>query len=265
MTSHPLPQAYFSALGDGRYRATRATAGAWDPQQQHIAPAMGLMTHALERSQEPDRPLKLARLSFDIYGTVPIAEVEVSTDVPRPGRTIELSETTLTHAGRSIAVMRAWSLVDSDTTNMAVTPQVSFPAREECAPWDAAGVWPGEFIASLEGRRRPMGPGRAQAWLRTDLPLVDGEPSSEFARYLGLVDVANGLALTVDPRTAAYPNVDSTVSFFRQPRGEWVGLDVTASIGPHGVGLTHTELHDSEGPVGVLTQSLTVRRLPTAH
>lgn len=259
-----MPTAYFTALGNGHYRATQATAGAWDPRQQHIAPPMGLMTHVLQRHRGADHALSITRLSFDIYGTVPIGEVEVSVDTPRAGRTIELSEVTMTHADRTIAVLRAWSLMDSPTEDIEHIPQENFPGLEELEPWDAAKVWPGEFIASLEGRRRSLGPGRAQAWLRTGLPLVDGERSSDFARYVGLIDVANGLASTLDPQTTVYPNVDSTVSFFRQPRGEWVGLDVAASTGPRGVGLTHSFLHDSNGPVGVLTQSLTIRRMPSA-
>lgn len=259
-----MPPAYFSALGNGKYRATQATAGAWDPNQQHIAPAMGLMTHALERHQGTDRPLHITRLSFDIYGTVPIDQVEVSVSLLRPGRTIELSQVSMTHADRTIAVMRAWSLIDSPTEDIEHHPQEGFPAPEECEPWHAAEIWPGEFIASLEGRRRSLSPGRAQAWLRAELPLIEGERTSDLAGYLGLIDVANGLAMAVDPSAAAYPNVDSTVSFFRQPRGEWVGLDVTASVGPRGVGLTHSFLHDIGGPVGVLTQSLTIRRMPTA-
>ncbi|RJN32811.1 thioesterase family protein [Nesterenkonia natronophila] len=264
MTTRSIPSAYFSALGNDQYRASRATAGAWDPEQQHIAPVMGLMAHVLERSQAPEKPLQLARLSFDIFGTVPIGDMTVTVDLSRPGRTIELSEVTVTHAGRTIAVMRAWSLVDANTSDMALMPVERLPGPEEFAHWDAADVWPGDFIASLEGRRRSPAPGRAQAWLRTQVPLVEGEASSDFARYLGLIDVANGLTLAVDPDAAAYPNVDSTVSFFRQPGGEWVGLDVTAFIGSRGVGLTHTLLHDLEGPVGVLTQSLTIRRMPSA-
>ncbi|TLP79054.1 thioesterase family protein [Nesterenkonia sphaerica] len=258
-----MPPAYFHALGDGRYLASRATAGAWNPEQQHIAPVMGLMAHALERHHGSDQPLQVARLSFDIFGTVPVGEVGIVVDLPRPGRTIELSEVTLTHAGRTIAVMRAWSLMDADTEDLALTPAENFPAPEACEPWDAAGIWQGDFIASLEARRRCPAPGRAQAWLRTPVALVDGERTSDFARYVGLIDVANGLTLALDPAAAAYPNVDSTVSFFRQPVGEWVGLDVTAYIGPRSVGLTHTLLYDRAGCVGALTQTLTIRRTPS--
>ena len=35
--------------------------------------------------------------------------------------------------------------------------------------------------------------------------------------------------------------------------------DTTVSFGPHGSGLTHTVLHDVEGPVGTSTQTLALR------
>lgn len=252
-------EAYFHSLGSGRYQATEATGGAWNPRQQHIAPTLGLLVHVLEQRAGADS-LGLARLSFDIYGTVPIAEVEVSTKVLRPGRTIELSEAALSHDQRSVAVLRAWALAEADTTDLEISPLPEFPPPDALEPWNPSDIWPGAFIRSFDGYRRVLAPGRAQAWLRPEAELVSGERVSALARYVGLIDVANGIALAVDPRKAAFPNVDSTVSFFRHPQGEWVGLDVTQSAGPGGIGLTQTVLHDEHGPIGVLTQTLTIRR-----
>lgn len=259
MSSITPDKAYFHPLGESRYEATEATGGAWNPHQQHIAPTLGLLVHALEQRPEAGN-LQLARLSFDIYGTVPIGEVEISTSVLRPGRTIELSEATLSHDHRSVAVLRAWSLAAFDTADLEVSPLPELPARNDMDPWSPGETWPGGFIRSFESYRRVIGQGRAQAWLRPETELVSGQEVSPLARYIGVVDVANGLSLAVDPRTAAFPNVDSTVSLFRQPRGEWVGLDTTQSAGPGGVGLTQTVLHDDHGPVGTLTQTLTIRR-----
>src|SRR5262249_25609994 len=46
---HGEPVAYFERLGVHRYRATEHTGGAWDLGTQHIAPALGLLAHAVER------------------------------------------------------------------------------------------------------------------------------------------------------------------------------------------------------------------------
>jgi hypothetical protein len=38
-----------------------------------------------------------------------------------------------------------------------------------------------------------------------------------------------------------------------------VGFDTAVSIGPSGIGLTHSIIHDETGPIGAVSQSLTVR------
>lgn len=261
MSGTAAPDAYFLPRGDGRYEASTLTSGAWNTSEQHIAPTLGLLVHVLERSDRAAH-LQLARLSFDIYGTIPIAEVEVTTRVLRPGRTIDLSEVEMTYDGRAVAVLRAWSLAPSDTSDLEISALQEMPSTEFMEPWNPAETWPGNFIDSFESYRRVINPGRAQLWLRPTTDLVSGEQVSLLARYIGTVDVANGISVAADPRIAAFPNVDSTVSLFRHPTGQWVGLDTTQSLGPGGVGLTHTILHDEQGPVGSLTQTLTIRKIP---
>src|SRR6476469_7806437 len=92
--------AYFERLGATRFRATERTSGAWREDEQHISPALGLMAHLVEQDRDARREdgMAVARLCYDILGTVPVAEIEVEVRVVRPGRTIELVEATLTHA-----------------------------------------------------------------------------------------------------------------------------------------------------------------------
>lgn len=107
-----------------------------------------------------------------------------------------------------------------------------------------------------------MGQGRAQAWVRTGHALVAGESVSDAARFIGLFDVANGVAGRADPTEVLFPNVELSAQLFRDPAGQWVGYDTTVSFGPDGRGLTHTIIHDESGPVGAVTQGLTVRPQP---
>ena len=120
-------------------------------------------------------------------------------------------------------------------------------------------VWQGGFIASAEVRRLEIEPGRAKYWVRPRVPLVAGEPVSAIARMAGVLDIANGMTVRVDPRQVAFPNVDLTVHLFRHPVGEWLGFDTTVSFGPTGVGVTSSRLHDLAGPIGTPAQILTLR------
>ena len=93
------------------------------------------------------------------------------------------------------------------------------------------------------------------------MDLLADEPVAPLARFVGLVDTANGIAVRQPPGEWMFPNLDLTVHLHRQPVGGPVGLDTTVVFGPDGVGLTSSVLHDAHGAVGRAEQILTVRPL----
>lgn len=258
--------AYFERLGPTSFRPTEHVGGAWDVDEQHIAPALGLLAHVVDVDRDARRSdgLRLTRLSFDIWGTVPIETVETNVRLLRPGRTIELAEADLTYAGRRVATLRAWSMQARDTAELAGSALPCIPSPDETPPWDPTTVWRGGFIRTAQVRRLQAEPGRASFWVRTDQPLLAGEPVSPTAHAARLFDIANGMTVRADPRTVAFPNVDLTAHLFREPRGDWLGFDTTVSFSSDGLGLTSTVLHDADGPMGTLAQMLTVRPMPSS-
>ncbi|GAB3086728.1 acyl-CoA thioesterase domain-containing protein [Nocardioides zeae] len=258
-----MSAAYFRRTGERTYRATEQTGGAWDTATQHVAPALGLLVHAVEQDRDARRSdgLRVARTSFDILGTMPVAEVEVTVRVLRPGRTIELVEATLAHGGRPAVVLRAWLLEPRATAGIAGTDLAPLPPPAAMEPWDPTTVWPGGFIASVEVRRAAVAPGRGAFWVRTPVALVDGEAASPVARAAGLWDISNGMVARADPTTVVFPNVDLTAHVTREPvlADGWVGFDTTQTYGADGLGLTSSVLHDAAGPLGTSAQVLTVR------
>ncbi len=253
------PHAYFVRVDNGRLRATEHTSGAWSESEQHIAPMTGLLLHEIERAVGDDGKV-LARFTLDILGVVGVDEFEVAVEVTRPGRTIALVEARATWAGRTVAVARAWRLAPGDTAAVAGGGPAPTPTPERLPTWDMTSVWPGGYIASIDVRREPDAePGRAVAWVRSPLDLVAGEPVSDLARWVGLLDTANGLSVRESPEKWLFPNVDLTLHLHRQPAGRWVGFDTCVTFGEQGLGLTETVLHDEAGPVGRLAQALTVR------
>jgi hypothetical protein len=265
------PSAYFVRTGTSApgassgtgFRATEHTAGAWAEHEQHIAPMAGLLVHEIERACAGDG-LVLARFGMDILGTIEVADFEVAVEVVRPGRTISLVEARATRNGRTIVVVRAWRMLAQDTSAVAGLESERLPSPDDLPRWDMAGLWPGGFIATLDVRRDPDArPGRARAWVRTPIALVDGEEAGELARWVGLLDTANGMAVRESPEKWLFPNVDLTLHLHRVPVGPWLGLDIRVGFGAEGLGLTESVVHDVHGPVGRLAQVLTVRpRVP---
>lgn len=237
--------------------------GAWNPTDQHIAPAMGLLAHAVELDRDSRRGdgLVLGRISYDIFGTVPVEVVETEVRVLRPGRTIELVEAVLGHAGRRIMAARVWLMQRYPTAELAGTPLAGIPPPERMTPWDPSTVWPGDFLGSLEVRREQAGPGRAAFWIRPRQALVEAEPVSPTARAAGLLDLANGMTVRVSPQEVAFPNIDLTVHFLEEPDDGWLGFDTSVSFGSGGVGVTSSVIYGTSGPVGTMSQILTLRPL----
>ena len=253
--------AYFERIGTSTFRATEHVGGAWVEEEQHIAASLGLLVHAVEQDRDArrDDALVVARMSYDILGTVPVAEVAIEIQVLRPGRTIELVEATMSHADRAVVRLRAWLMRTGDTAALAGTGLRRIDPPEQMAPWDPTTERIGGFIRSVQVRRAWQEPGRASFWARPTHPLVGGESVSDLARFAGMLDISNGMATRVSPREVAYPNLDLTATFFSQPQGEWVGYDTSVSFGAAGIGMTHTIIHDESGPIGAHTQVLTVR------
>lgn len=249
---------YYTRIDDTRFAPTEHVGGAWRDDEQHFAPVAGLITHAIELATA-DSGLQVSRLTFEILGVMLAQETDVRVETVRPGRTISLVEATMTVAGRVVVRARAWLLAPQDTTAVAGGESAPMLASDALPEWHPAETWPGGYIASLRARRSSEEPGRGQAWLSTDVELVAGVPVGALARFVGLVDTANGIAVRRPPSEWVFPNLDLTVHLHRQPVGLPVGLDTTVTFGPDGVGLTSSVLHDLDGPVGRAEQILTVR------
>lgn len=253
--------AYFIRESGDTFRPTGHVSGGWNPQEQHIAPAIGLLAHCIEQdfAARRDDELRLVRLSCDILGTIPMEAVRVEVSVLRPGRTIELIEARMSHDGRDAVIARAWLSAGYDTAESAGSGFGRLGPAEEFEPWQMDATWPGGFVKSVKIRPLIKEPGSVRFWLSSDVALLAGEPVSDTARLLGLIDVTNGVAARANPEEVLFPNLDLTAHLFRAPSGDWVGVDAHGSIGPQGAGLTHGILHDAAGPFGSFAQILTVR------
>jgi hypothetical protein len=89
------------------------------------------------------------------------------------------------------------------------------------------------------------------SWL--PVPQLSGRPPCRRRLRRG------GITPRVPPSDAYFPNLDLTAHLFRIPTAEWIGFDTTVSFGPLGHGLTHSVLHDEQGPFGTVQQTLTIR------
>lgn len=252
------PDAYYMRLGEHRFISTLHSQGAWQPGEQHLAPASGLLLAEVERRLPGDK--LVARAAFDVLGVIHSGEFTLDVNLVRPGRTIELIEASMQHGERTSIRARIWRLAGSDTSHVQGIEWRPLPPPETMSQFALYSMWRGGFVCSLEARQAADSrPGRGRSWLRTHCALVAGEPDPPVAGFLKLIDTANGLIVRERPGSVFFANVDLTVHFFRRPQAGWVGFDTRVNFGAGGLGETFSVLSDNAGPVGTAVQSLTVR------
>lgn len=249
--------AFFIALGDGRYRATERTSGPWDPRHQHAGPPSALLTGLLERTR-PRPEMVLARVTVEILGAIGIGEVEATTEVERPGRSVELLAGELRAGGRTVLRARAWRVLGSPV-GTEPAPPAALPARaDEPPPSLGEGFGYAHAIEWrwVRGGWEERGP--ATVWTRMRIPLVEGEEPTPAQRVLVVADSGNGVSNVLDWGRYLFINTELSVHFTRPPAGEWVQLDARTEIAAGGAGLASSVLSDRTGPVARGAQALFV-------
>ncbi len=234
--------------------------GAWNPHEQHMAPATGIISYELEQFM-PRPDLRIGRVSLDIYGLIAFGEFSIHTKVIRAGKTIELIEASMQANGKTCIVARAWRMMTQDTTSIQGLEDVVVQQPEQLPVWMGMRMWPGGFIQSINARcnEAKRQAGRGLVWVSTELDMVEGTVTSDFCRSMGMIDMANGIVPRQSPKEWAFPNLDLQIHLHRLPRGPWLGLETVQQYGADGIGLTSSVLHDIYGPFGRSEQILTLR------
>lgn len=246
------------------YQSTVHAQGAWNPEEQHMGPASGIICAELDKFF-PRENMRIGRISFDIFGLIWGGEFSISTQVIRAGKTIELIESIMQAKGKTSIVARAWRMITSNTQNVAGLEDKSIANPENYPKWDGLKrTWAGGFIDTTEARAdENHRNGRGIVWMSTPIAMVENEENRDFVHLMSLVDTANGVVPRQDrPFQWAFPNLDLQIHMHRLPQGKWLGLEAIQQYGDDGIGLTSAVLHDIYGPFGRSEQILTLRPMP---
>ncbi|MDN5565508.1 MAG: thioesterase family protein [Psychrobacter sp.] len=249
------------------YQPSEHTQGTWNLNEQHMASATGLLTYELNEFAGSDS-MRIARISLDILGSIPLAESTITTRCIRAGKTIELIEAVLSSRDRDFIIARAWRLLTQDTSAIAgIEDKHARYQPDELSEWSEMHKWPGGYIKTLrlvsEPERRA---GRGMVWMTNDTQMIAGVPTTDLVHLLAMVDTANGVVprvgLGLDKAEWMFPNTDLQIHMHRLPQGRWLGIDAVQQYGSDGIGVTSSILHDVYGPFGRSEQILTVRPMP---
>ena len=257
-----MSDSFYVELAPGRFASTDWTRGPWGPDSQHAGPPAALLGRAMELVAPRD-DVEVARVTFEILGPIPIAELEVKATVARSGKSVELVEAGLSAGGKVVMKARGWRIrhQDLDLPDLERDPPRKMP--EDGVPVEAAiefdAGYRGGYLdamewSSIKGSFREPGPGAS--WVRMRVPLVEGEPVSPLCRVLAAADSCSGISSALDFRHWIFINTDLTVHLHRMPEGEWILLDAETIPERHGVGMCWGVLSDQQGVLGRTLQSL---------
>jgi hypothetical protein len=247
---------------DGRFVATEYARGPWDPNAQHGGAPAALLMRAFERLPAADG-LVVARVTYEFLRPAPLGELEVSADVVRPGRRVQLLEASmLTLDGTEVVRARALQLQLADPSARRTPPTEPPTGPAHGRDNDFEPAYRPMFapdaieVRFIDGTFNGAGP--STAWFRLRGPLVDGEQTTPLQRLAAAGDFGNGISATLPWGEYMFINPDLTLYVEREPVGDWIGLEAQTIIAPDGIGTAESVLYDERGRVGSATQALLI-------
>jgi hypothetical protein len=235
--------------------------GPWDPKMQHGSAPSALIVAVVE-AVPTAAPMRVARLTVDLMRPIPVAPLEIRTEVLREGRKIQLcnvdliSDGKLAVRGTVLRIRReSYELPDTVTSEPVTLPP---PAAGHVAK---GKITENPFMACLgmsvvKGGFNTPGPGAI--WFRVERPIIEGQPISAAMRAVIAADFCNGTSSVLDFRSWTFINGDLSVSLARDPVGDWVLLDAETWLGPDGSGIACARLGDAQGYFGRAAQSILI-------
>ena len=257
-----LPAAFFRQTAINSYEPSEAVIGPWSPERQHGGPPCALLTHAL-RTYPTTGDFRIARLTIEFMGPVPVKPCEIRIEKVRGGKQIELLRAEYLADGKLILLAHAWRLRVENGITEAVDDSFQLP---DLPGPQAQKFFPGHpnfpYGDAMEWRFTEGGfdsLGSATVWTRARIPLIEGQDTDGVEALILMIDSANGVSNELDILKWTFVPVDMTVGLYRQPVGPWVGMSARTTIGTEGIGQTTTIAFDRTGKVGQSMHTLFVR------
>lgn len=260
-------EAIFVPEGDS-FLPTALARGPWSSDAQHGGAPAALLARAAERFEDGER-MFTARLTIELLRPVPIRLLGLRSRFVRPGKKVQLVESSILAGEVEVARCTALRLrreavpVPPDLPR-ATPPPGPTSGEASMPPWARAVAYQAFHNGGVEhrfvaGTFAEAGP--ATDWIRLRVPLVAGEATSPLCRVAAAADFGNGVSWVL-PRQQGYAfiNPDLTIVLHRHPEGEWVCLDAVTDVGPNGSGLAQSRLFDETGLIGHAAQILLIER-----
>jgi Thioesterase-like superfamily len=248
-------------------RATEHAGGPWSPDMLQGSATTALMAREVERLAV-NSGFAVRRLTFDLWRPAGLRVFRTETDTLRDGRKAKTLQVRLldgeAEIGRCTALLTAQGVSPADPFSKSVSgdaaPETGTPPPAFAQKWSR--YFQNVSVRLIEGALEKPGP--AAAWMRLDMPLVEGEANTPLLQAVQAADFASGVAQIVDMREWTFINPEISLYFFRAPEGEWILIRSRTRVGADGAGLTTATLSDRSGPFAEVMQAMTFEKRTAA-
>lgn len=254
-----LASAFFATDADGLFVPSDMVKGPWGATIGGNFVG-GILGHVLDNAGV-GAGWQPARLTVDLLRPAAMTPVRGRSSIVRQGRRLTLVEGELLQGETVVARATALFLRPGERPPGEIwTSPLAMPPVPPTDPIAAAGnpllVWAYGKDPATPGPSFDLSPwqhaGPKFVWVRDLIPLVDGEPTSPFARAAMAGDVASSLT-HYGTTGLAYINADYTLSLSRLPEGNAIGLAALTHSGHDGIATGAAALFDQHGQIGSAT------------
>jgi hypothetical protein len=251
------------------FRATEHAGGPWSPDMLQGSATTALMTREVERLAVASG-FAVRRLTFDLWRPAGLNAFRLQTGLLRDGRKAKTLQVRLMDG--EIEIGRCTALLTAQSGDSPADPfskaAAGDAAPETGAPPPAfAQKWSRYFqhvsVRLIEGALEKPGP--AAAWMRLDVPMVQGEANTPLLQAVQAADFSSGVGQIVDMRQWTFVNPEISLYFFRAPEDEWILIRSRTRVGTNGAGLTMASLSDRHGPFAEVMQAMTFEKREAAQ
>jgi hypothetical protein len=207
------------------FRATEQAGGPWSPQMLQGSATTALMAREIERIAVTS-DFSVRRLTFDLWRPAGLDAFALKTELLRDGRKAKTVQVRLLAGEVEIGRCTALTALSNESPVDPFAPAAARDlAPEEGTPPPAfAQKWSRYFqnvsVRLIEGALEKPGP--AAAWMRLDVPLVEGEANTPLVQAVQAADFSSGVAQIVDMRKWSFINPEISLYFLRPPESEWI-------------------------------------------
>src|SRR4051812_3362505 len=245
------------------FRATEQAGGPWSPEMLQGSATTALMTREVERLSVASG-FAVRRLTFDLWRPAGLCAFGLHTEMLRDGRKAKTLQVRLmdgeTEIGRCTALLTAQGESPADPFSELLAndaaPETGTPPPAFAQQWSR--YFQNVSVRLIEGALEKPGP--AAAWMRLDVPMVEGEANTPLLQAVQAADFSSGVGQIVDMREWTFINPEISLYFFRPPEGDWILIRSRTRAGANGAGLTMATLSDRKGAFAEVLQAMTFER-----